>query len=109
MRKKEITPFNVIWYNINSNKFEAYDIMPYLIERYKKAKKKPEDLKQFILSESMYQWWARCQYEIILKDWPCGTTEDKWDIYRQIKLNIDVIVQVFTHNIANYGRTKSKS
>lgn len=37
-----------------------------ILLRDKKVKKKPEDLKQFILSESMYQWWARCQYEIIV-------------------------------------------
>lgn len=99
MKKKEITPFNVIWYNINSNKFEAYDIMPYLISRYKSKKKKPEDIEKFIVGESMYQWWAKCEYEIILKDWPCNNVEEKWDIYKQIMMNINVIVQIFKNNI----------
>ena len=99
MKKKEITPFNVIWYNINSNKFEAYDIMPYLVSRYKSKKKKPEDIEKFIIGEAMYQWWARCEYEIILKDWPCNNVEEKWDIYKQIMMNINVVVQIFKNNI----------
>ena len=99
MKKKEITPFNVIWYNINSNKFEAYDIMPYLSSRYKSKKKKPGDIEKFIIGESMYQWWARCEYERILKDWACNNIEEKWDIYKQIMMNINVVVQIFKNNI----------
>ena len=52
MKKKEITPFNVIWYNINSNKFEADDIMPYRISRYKSKKKKPEDVELMTIHKS---------------------------------------------------------
>lgn len=89
--------FKVINYDINRQKFEAYDIMPYLIERYKKEKKKPktfEEFKQFIKSESMYQFWGRCEYEIILVDWPCKRVEEKWDVYDQIMMNIDIITDI---------------
>ena len=39
--------FNVIVYNFNTKKFEPYDIMPYLVDRYKrlKAKDRPLSLK----------------------------------------------------------------
>ena len=37
--KRIIKPFNVINFEINSGKFEAYNIMPYLVDCYKKEKK----------------------------------------------------------------------
>lgn len=89
--------FNVINYNINRQKFEAYDVMPYLIECYKKEKKKPktfEEFKKFIKDESMYQFWSRCEYEIILVDWPCQKVEEKWDVYDQIMMNIDILTNL---------------
>lgn len=88
--------FNVIYYNLNTKKFEPYDIIPYLAEKYKKAKPKPKTLlefKEFIRGESMYQWWARCEYEIILSSWPPSKKEDsyKMDIHEQVMMNLDVI------------------
>ena len=65
--------FNVINYDINSRKFEFYNIIPYLTKCYNKSKNKPktfDEFKEFIKSESMYQWWSRCEYEIILSPWP---------------------------------------
>lgn len=89
--------FNVINYDINRRKFKAYDIMPYLIECYKKEKKKPktfEEFKDFIEKQSLYMYWSRCEYEIILVDWPCQKVEEKWDVYDQIMMNIDVITNI---------------
>lgn len=89
--------FNVINYNINKQKFEAYDIMSYLIKCYKEEKKKPktfEELKQFVKEKSMHQFWARCEYEIILVDWPGQKIEEKWDIYDQIMMNLDTITDI---------------
>ena len=95
-------PFNVIYER--NGEFLPYDIMPYLVEQYKKIKRnKPktyEEIEKFIKGTSMYQWWARCEYEIILSDWPCQKVEEKWDIYRQIMLNIDIITDVFIKNIS---------
>ena len=70
--------FNVIVYNINGKNFESYDIIPYLVSRYNKTKKKKpvtfEEFKEFVKDESRYQWWARCEYEIILSPWPYITS-----------------------------------
>ena len=94
--------FNVI--RENNGKFEAYDIMPYLLNQYQELKKKDrpitvEDCKQFIIRKSQYMWWGRCEYEIILMDWPCQSKAEKWDIHTQVMMNIDVITQVFQANI----------
>ena len=93
--------FNVIVYNFNTKKFEPYDIMPYLVDRYKrlKAKDRPLSLKKLIEDEARYQWWSRCEYEIILSDWPPHGVEAKWDVFKQIMMNIDVIRDILEENI----------
>lgn len=98
--------FNVIYFNFNSSKFEPYDIMPYLVDKYKESKKKDkpttrEGIKEFIRSTSMYMWWGKCEYEIILEDFPCSKIHEKVDIYQQIMMNINIITDIFIENI-NY-------
>lgn len=90
--------FNVIYYNFNSRKMEEYDIIPYLDKCYKEAEDKPktfDEFKKFIESKSMCMWWSRCQYEIILSDWPNSGIKEKWDIHKQIMMNIDLITKLF--------------
>lgn len=96
--------FNVIWCNVNTNKMEAYDITPTLINAYKSKKKKNrpttfEEFKEFIISESRYHWWAKCQYEIILSDWPCMKYQYKWDIHMQVMMNIDLITRIIMEEV----------
>ena len=98
--------FNVIIYDPNLREFVKYDIMPYLIRIYNEKKEKKETLpetfdefKNFVKSESQYQFWARCEYEIILIDWPCQQKYEKWDVYKQIMMNLDIVTKVFMENI----------
>lgn len=118
--------FNVINFNFNAQKFEAYDVIPYLvreyyeqIERYNAAKLELEEakteqeikiaksnldywkvpvtfdeFKKFVKDRAQYQFWARCEYEIILVDWPCQKKSDKWDVYDQIMMNLDIVTQI---------------
>ena len=39
--------FNVIVWDINSNEFKSYDIMPYLVREYKDSKDKPQTFSEF--------------------------------------------------------------
>lgn len=102
--KKHI-PFNVINFEYNSKKFESYDVMPYLINCYKTVKRKKEcpktfdEFKQFVESKSMYMYWSRCEYEIILVDWPNGKTNKKIDIHYQIMMNIDIVTDILMKNV----------
>lgn len=99
---KNMKQFNVINYNINRQKFELYDIIPYLVNCYKEEKKKPttfEEFKQFIERESHHQWWSRCEYEIILVDWPCKQIEEKWDVYDQVMMNLDIITNLVMESV----------
>lgn len=103
MYKFPLKEFNVIVYNVNSNKFEKYNVIPYFVNCYKSQKKnKPvtyEEMKTFIISRSMYQFWARCQYEIILYDWPGEKTSYKLDVYEQIMNNIDLVTTIVINNL----------
>jgi hypothetical protein len=123
--------FNVINFNFNAKKFEAYNVIPYFvreyheqIERYNAGKleleeAKTEDeikiaksnldywkvpvtfdeFKQFVKDRAQYQFWSRCEYEIILVDWPCQKTEEKWDVYDQIMMNLDIVTQIVMDSI----------
>ena len=120
--------FNVIIENNGS--FEPYNIMPYLQETWEEFKKKAleiskeqpqgdnsywkipqtrEEFRKWIKSQLQYQYWGRCQYEILLLRWPPRTDDNnnitpdtpkkKIDIYEQCEMNLDTITDLFLENI----------
>lgn len=120
--------FNVIGYNFNSKEFVPYNIIPYLVSQYKMKKDKPktfDEFKEFIKKESMYQWWARCEYEIVLGPWPYITSpsergkeennveawKEHWkkhldecqkiDVYYQVMMNLDIITALVIDSVIN--------
>ena len=92
--------FNVIIEDINSKRFIPYNVIPYLLKCYYEIGEtddRPgtiEEFKTFIKRNSMYRWWARCEYEIVLKEWPTGKNEEKIDVHWQVMMNIDVIAEL---------------
>lgn len=96
--------FNVIHYNFATEKMEPYDVVPYFVKCYNDADKKPvtfEEFKDFINKESLYRFWSRCEYEIILSDWPVMRKQEKWDVHRQITMNLNIITQIVMDEIKN--------
>lgn len=84
--------YNVVIFDINRKKFIKYDILDYLLEEYHNTKKKPEtydEFKKFIEGRSLYRFWSRCEYEVLLSDWPNQTLTEKYDVHDQIMMNID--------------------
>ena len=101
---KQNNEFNVIVEDWNKKEFTSYNIMPYLMRCYKETKKdKPKtfgEFKEFVKSKCMYQFWSRCEYEIVLNSLFSGRTkEEKIDVYFQISLNIDIITKLLIENI----------
>lgn len=97
-----MSEFNVIFYDFNRKKFIPYNVIPYLVDCYNKAEDKPvtfEEFKKFVKDESMYQFWSRCEYEIILESWPISDIHEKTDIYQQIMMNIDIVTEVLMKSI----------
>jgi hypothetical protein len=116
--------FNVI---IEDNgKFRPYNIIPYLVKRYNEKEDKPstfEEFKKFVKAEAQYQWWARCEYEIILSPWPYTLSpserakeennveawKEHWkkhlnecqkiDVHYQVMMNLDVITNLVMESI----------
>lgn len=93
--------FNVIFYDVNNRKFISCDVIPYFVDQYKASKPKnrpktKEELKKFIKEWSMYRFWARCEYEMILSSWPPSKNEsgEKWDIHKQLMMNLDVLTDL---------------
>lgn len=96
--------FNVIIYDFNKDDYVPYNIIPYLVEKYKEDRSKPKtfkDFKNFIIAEAKYQWWARCEYEIILSDWPNENLHKKVDVFWQIMLNIDLVTEIVMEETLN--------
>lgn len=94
--------FNVINYDFNSERFVGYNIIPYLIQCYNEAEVKPttiEEFREFIKISSQRQWWARCEYEVILLDWPLQKHYKKIDIHWQVLLNLDIILEILMNEV----------
>lgn len=94
--------FNVLLWNFNTDSLQYYDVLPYLRECYKKAKKKPktvEELKEFIKNESIYRYWSRCEYEMILTGWPPQKKDHKLDVHEQIMMNIDIVTNLLYNEL----------
>lgn len=109
MAAKQESKFNVIIYDCNRRKFKSYDVMPYLRECYQeaRAKDKPftaEQFQEFVKSNSMYQWWGRCEYEIILRNWPGLNMEEKWDVHQQVMMNIELIAELLMKDVNAVGK-----
>lgn len=107
---KSIIPFNVIVQDINNKSFEPYDVMPYFLRVWKEKKQnRPtsfEELKKWIKSESMYMFWSRCEWEVIIGGWPNTETQEKWDVHKQIMMNFDLFVRIFAENVNFIGKLK---
>ena len=100
--------FYVLNWDFNTDDLEEYDILPYFRECYKKLNKnkRPKTVnewKDFVKNKGMYQFWSRCQYEIIVTGWPQQKNEVKVDVWRQIEMNIDVIVDIL---MEEFGQNK---
>ena len=120
--------FNVIGYNFNSKEFVPYNIIPYLVSQYKIKRDKPktfDEVKEFVKKESMHQWWARCEYEIVLSPWPYTLSpserakeennveawKEHWkkhlnecqkiDVHYQVMMNIDIITALVIDGVIN--------
>lgn len=94
--------FYVIIYDPNRKVFAPYDIIPYLEKCYYEEKDRPstlEEFKIFIKRHSTYQWWSRCEYEIILSDWPNKSQEKKIDVHFQVLMNLDVIAEILMNSV----------
>ena len=119
MNRVQIPAFYTLTWDMNRAEVENYDVMPYLVSAWKEDKarkhkiwfkssdddtKEPttvEEWKKAILAASRYQFWARCEYEIIISEWPTEKHRVKLDVFDQINANIDVITKLFMEYVSS--------
>ena len=78
--------------------------MPYFIRCYEETKKdkRPntyEEFKEFIKGKSMYMYWGRCEWEIVLKPWVGHDNEQKVDVHWQLMHNLDLVTSILMLNL----------
>lgn len=97
--------FYVLTWDFNKDMIEHYDVLPYFRDRleerieknkkdedeYFKVPKSFDEFKKFVEDESLYQFWSRCEYEMIVHGWPVRKNDYKIDVHEQIMMNLDVI------------------
>lgn len=85
--------------DFNAREIKRYDIFNhhYFNEDLKKNFKKNKDdfntFKEELKKDLMYYFWSKCEWEVIISDWPPSTggkIEEKIDVYDQVMLNFDV-------------------
>lgn len=119
MNRVQMPVFYTLAWDVNRNEVENYDVMPYLVSTWEEDKvrkhkiwfksldddtKEPatvEEWKKAILAASRYEFWARCEYEIIISEWPTEKHRVKLDVFDQINANIDVITELFMKYVSS--------
>lgn len=124
MEQTKRTPFYVLTKEFNTGRVEPYDVLTPLFneifnEKGKISKKNfkiyddhfkeqeiktKDDLKKFIDSHFMYRYWAKCEWEFIMRDWPPGDNgrDRKIDVYEQLKMNIDLITDIVWYYVKDF-------
>lgn len=93
--------FNVLVWDVNRKCLTAYDVLPYFRNEYEEKKKSQrpktrEEWEEFVTSKGRYMFWSRCEWEIIVSEWPPAKEDRsvKIDVWYQIKNNLDLIVDI---------------
>ena len=89
--------WNVFREALNQNKMEVFNIFDHyaFMNDVKKAYTKYKKSKNFdefydkVKSSLRYNFWAKCEWEIILSDWPPSKNfnDKKVDVYTQVMIN----------------------
>lgn len=96
--------WNVLYWDINKHRVQTYNILndKFKYDLYKQIKNKKItnyiELKDYIKRDCMYHYWSKSEYEMSIGPLWCTTLDDlkqfeKVDVYKQIEINLDHIVQ----------------
>lgn len=106
--------WNVLYENFNARKIESFNIFDHYSfnEDVKKLfRKYKDDRKTFeeeVLSSLRYYFWSKCEWEIIVSDWPPSKQkpiEVKIDVFDQVMLNKQIFLD-YVWNTLTIRRSK---
>lgn len=92
--------WNVYVENINAQRIEVYNIFQHssfkkdVLNAYKEYKNDFEQFSEKVRKSLMYHFWSKCEWEIILSDWPPSNNfkKEKIDVYDQVMLNWNIFI-----------------
>ena len=92
--------------NINARRIEKYNIFNHsgFLDDCKNALNKfsndKESFLRVVRSSLRYYYWSKCEWEIVLSDWPPSETfkKEKIDVYSQVVLNWDIFSEYIWEN-----------
>ena len=92
--------------NINKRQIELYNIFKHggfkadLINIYKEEKDNKDNFLDRVRRSLMYYYWSKCEWEIILSDWPPSKkfNDKKISVYDQIMPNWHVFSEYIWNN-----------
>jgi hypothetical protein len=98
--------WNVFCENFNRKSIEVYNVFNHYgflkdcIEISQKLSDDEENFKDQIKRSLMYFFWSKCEWEIILSDWPPSKkfNDKKVSVYDQIMLNWDIFIDYIWNN-----------
>lgn len=103
---KDLKKFHVLKSNFNTKKFDNYNILPTFRGEWdaeynfnRESIKNKETLKKWILKVSSYYFRAKCEYEILLGQWPFGSYKLNERMKEFFKNNPDFNIDDYHQNI----------
>lgn len=70
------------------------------VVRYHKYPETEAELADFIKSDSMHRYWAKCEHEMIVHGWPVKKDDYKIDVHEQVVMNLPVIARILWEEIS---------
>lgn len=84
--------WNVIYSNFNSKKIETYNVFKHsgflndIVKGAKKCKSKDEFV-DYLRTSLLYYYWAKAEWEVVVKSWVGTDDAKKIDVYYQVMNN----------------------
>lgn len=97
--KKNDLKWYVLIYDFNKKKIINYNVITDdIIELINKNIKNAtihdkKSLKDFLAKEFKYKYWSKAEYEVFISDIINATNFEKIDVWKQLEINLDVIVE----------------
>ena len=94
---------------VTDNVFDNSGVMEDLRKAVKKFPEK-EDFAEAVRKSLMYHYWSKCEWEIILSNWPPSERmrEEKIDVYDQVRLNWPVFIDYLWENRKELTKRRKK-
>ena len=88
------------WYNIFRNHWMHEWELKWL---------RGEETIEGFWKEVKYAFWSKCEYEVVVKEWPSGSYEMKIDVYQQLqgqKERVEEYLRIFERSEKSEEETK---